>query len=204
MKIGKLNFGFSDAVKGVQDLKQELAAQEAKLGVLRAKRDMMEKAPPSRSDVEETLVGLFVPTLEGLFPEMLRQAHKELLTRQSKVQACLLDPESPTAGTPRFILPITFDRAIGAKVFLDRPSDKRASPAAVLAGVQIMLAFVLGDQMKAAISRALDSWSWSNSGLPREAREAELRRLGDEIEAMESDVNAARRELSEFKKAIGA
>jgi len=159
--------------KTANDIAGEVSQEKQRLAQLKDERAAVATAPMPREDFEVWLDAQ-VDTLARQYPRFLQHSLRGI-AKHPLDEPAIDDKRITHWASPRFAAPENpdFNHGPGADALVH------------LYGVQTFLAFVFGDEIKAAVRKAIEKMDCTGAGLPRAARLRRLRELDEEIAALE-------------------
>lgn len=179
------NFDFLKLRKSVAEVGDAMASIKSEIQKLKAERDTLENAPLSQAELVH-MVGDFIDKQGRLFPKHLAESLARFKFRPAgKLRAQLC------ANSICFRNPTQSLRLLNA------------APAGVGPDVNetlsVCMFFIFGDQLKAGMAKAINEAWPETTTLTIEERERKIKKLTDDIEALE----ARRDELKAIANEIG-
>jgi hypothetical protein len=174
-------FDFSQLLRPLASLKSRAAALRDEIQNLMAQRARVHLAPAARSDVKAMLARWVDRKSAGL-SEALASAIGQFVRQPQMIR-----DEARTNRILSLVSPST-----GPGVMLSAGDDEPASEQ-----LDRALCGVMGPQIKEALLAAVDLMEWPDEGLPLTARDAEVKRLDEQINRLQTELDALERQAAE-------
>lgn len=173
--------GLKAALSGLKDLQGGVKALQAQLEAARREREDVQCAPTCRADVKDIL-GRWIDSCAGRYEERLRASLATMLRK------------------PKHFADLNSQPAVSMLAVLAVQPHVGGAPDA--RSLDIALMALLGQQLKPAVFKLIDSMEWpAAEGLPLAERERKLAEIDKRIERLERE-EAELREIATANRVI--